>query len=66
MSSNIKGSKGGSQILDDEERGWIVVEAGLRKWKSGERERREGAWMELGETQKMKMPNNGVGDHGWE
>jgi hypothetical protein len=66
LSSNIKGSKGRSQILDNEERGWIVVEAEKGKWKSGGRERREGAWMELGETQKRKMPNDGVGDHGWE
>jgi hypothetical protein len=66
LSSNIKGLKGGTQISDDEERGWIVLQAEMGKWKSGEREKREGAWMELGEREKGKMPNDGVGDHGWE
>jgi hypothetical protein len=56
LSSNIKGSKGGSQILDDEERGWIVSEAELGKWKIVERKKKEGAWMELGRLGKGTVP----------
>lgn len=65
LSSNFKGSKGGTQISDDEERGW-VVQAEVGKWKRGDREKREGAWMELAEREKGKTQNEGVEDHGWE